>query len=207
MLSGVALSLPLRFMAVSQRNSIFLLTSACMTCPGLVETSTNLASVKPDSSTDSAPSAYKVNCSTRSSLSPALEHVRDSIARLSRLVRASYQTSEANTEHVQPVVDAPQHLDPVPDVALSISVCLCHRQPALTWILISTAVFCKTRHRVAQPLGHRLRHLLRAGRHVQHAGGIWLARCDAGCAVCRWEPAWSRTQPTRAGRPIRAARS
>ena len=53
---------------------------------GLVETSTNLASVKPDSSKGSAPSAYKINCSTRSSLSPALENVRDSIARLSKLV-------------------------------------------------------------------------------------------------------------------------
>ena len=53
---------------------------------GLVETSTNLASVKPASSNESAPSAYKINCSTRSSLSPALENVRDSIARLSKLV-------------------------------------------------------------------------------------------------------------------------
>jgi hypothetical protein len=54
--------------------------------PGLVETSTNLASVKPDSSNGSAPSAYKINCSTRSSLLPALENIRDSIARLSKLV-------------------------------------------------------------------------------------------------------------------------
>jgi hypothetical protein len=54
--------------------------------PGLVETSTNLASVKPDSSNGSAPCAYKINCSTRSSLSPALENARDSIARLSKLV-------------------------------------------------------------------------------------------------------------------------
>ena len=54
---------------------------------GLVETSSNLASVKPEESEGGAPTAYKVNCSTRSSLLPALEQVRDSIARLSRLVR------------------------------------------------------------------------------------------------------------------------
>ena len=53
---------------------------------GLVETSSNLASVKPEETEGSAPTAYKVNCSTRSSLSPALEQVRDSIARLARLV-------------------------------------------------------------------------------------------------------------------------
>ena len=63
-----------------------------------METSTNLASVKPDSSDDSAPGAYKINCSTRSSLSPALEHVRDSIARLSRLVREP-QPIAADTEN------------------------------------------------------------------------------------------------------------
>ena len=51
-----------------------------------METSSNLASVKPEGTEGSAPTAYKVNCSTRSSLLPALQHVRDSIARLSRLV-------------------------------------------------------------------------------------------------------------------------
>ncbi|CAL5222920.1 g5353 [Coccomyxa viridis] len=65
------------------------------TVPGLVETSTNLASVKPDSTDNSAPGAYKINCSTRSSLSPALEHVRDSIARLSRLVGATIEQDTA----------------------------------------------------------------------------------------------------------------
>lgn len=54
---------------------------------GLVETSTNLASVKQDSSSgEGVPTAYKINCSTRSSLSPAMDSVRDSIARLSCLV-------------------------------------------------------------------------------------------------------------------------
>ena len=72
--------------------------SLACSCPGLVETSTNLASVKPDSSDDSAPGAYKINCSTRSSLSLALEHVRDSIARLSRLVRAKAPFSEVDSE-------------------------------------------------------------------------------------------------------------
>ncbi|CAK0786449.1 hypothetical protein CVIRNUC_009662 [Coccomyxa viridis] len=65
------------------------------TVPGLVETSSNLASVKPEGPEGSAPSAYKVNCSTRSSLLPALEQVRDSIARLSRLVGASVEQDTA----------------------------------------------------------------------------------------------------------------
>ena len=57
---------------------------------GLVETSTNLASVKPaegGSGGSGGGAAYLINCSTRSSLMPALEATRDSIAKLAALVR------------------------------------------------------------------------------------------------------------------------
>ena len=60
-------------------------------CSGLVETSTNLASVKPaeGGASDGSAAAYLVNCSTRSSLGPALEATRDSIAKLAALVSPS----------------------------------------------------------------------------------------------------------------------
>ena len=52
-----------------------------------METSTNLASVKPGpAESGSMPEIYLVQCSTRSSLGPALEAVRDSISKLSSLV-------------------------------------------------------------------------------------------------------------------------
>jgi hypothetical protein len=58
---------------------------------GLVETSTNLASVKPGPAEGgSAPQKYMVQCSTRSSLGPPLEAVRDSISKLSGLVGPHY---------------------------------------------------------------------------------------------------------------------
>ena len=58
---------------------------------GLVETSTNLASVKPCPTENGAlPEKYMVQCSTRSSLGPPLEAVRDSISKLSGLVRGPH---------------------------------------------------------------------------------------------------------------------
>lgn len=59
----------------------------CVCETGLVETSTNLASVKPGAAESGArPDKYLIQCSTRSSLGPVLEAVRDSIAKLSGLV-------------------------------------------------------------------------------------------------------------------------
>ncbi|BDA48997.1 Cytosol non-specific dipeptidase [Coccomyxa sp. Obi] len=66
------------------------------TVPGLVETSTNLASVKPGPADGGArPNKYLIQCSTRSSLGPVLEAVRDSIAKLSRLVGATVERDTA----------------------------------------------------------------------------------------------------------------
>ncbi|EIE18888.1 aminoacyl-histidine dipeptidase [Coccomyxa subellipsoidea C-169] len=66
------------------------------TVPGLVETSTNLASVKPCPAENGAlPEKYMVQCTTRSSLGPPLEAVRDSISKLSGLVGASVEQDTA----------------------------------------------------------------------------------------------------------------
>lgn len=60
---------------------------------GLVETSTNLASVKLQAPTHTGPLAahvtYSIVCCTRSSLMPALENVRQRIAKTARLCGAS----------------------------------------------------------------------------------------------------------------------
>lgn len=63
---------------------------------GLVETSTNLASVKPVESDAAAGQAcFAVQCSTRSSLMPALEQVRSSINRIGRLCGAEVEQDDA----------------------------------------------------------------------------------------------------------------
>lgn len=69
--------------------------------PGLVETSTNLASVRPAAAADgvAAPSGdqvvYRLQCSTRSSLMSALERCRSSIRRIGRLCGAEVEQDEA----------------------------------------------------------------------------------------------------------------
>ena len=67
--------------------------------PGLVETSTNLAAVRPlsssDDSTTSKKVAYHIQCSTRSSLMPALERTRGTIRRVSGLCGAAVEQDEA----------------------------------------------------------------------------------------------------------------
>ena len=63
---------------------------------GLVETSTNLASVLPVVGENSdAISAFRVSCSTRSALMPALEAARRSIARAARAAGARVERGEA----------------------------------------------------------------------------------------------------------------
>ncbi|KAK9794340.1 hypothetical protein WJX73_005452 [Symbiochloris irregularis] len=67
--------------------------------PGLVETSTNLASVKLQAPTHTGPLAahvtYSIVCCTRSSLMPALENVRQRIAKTARLCGASIALDKA----------------------------------------------------------------------------------------------------------------
>jgi dipeptidase D len=55
--------------------------------PGLVETSNNVASIKPHA--DSPASAYSVTCSTRSSIMPALEAHRDRLEVIARALGCS----------------------------------------------------------------------------------------------------------------------
>ena len=71
---------------------------------GLVETSTNLASVAPefgkqggegDGGSKAELSAFRISCSTRSSLMPALEAARRSIARVARGAGARVEQGEA----------------------------------------------------------------------------------------------------------------
>lgn len=69
---------------------------------GLVETSTNLASIKPVDASAAAGSAsviskasFAVQCSTRSTLMPALEQVRSTIARIGRLCGADVEQDDA----------------------------------------------------------------------------------------------------------------
>ena len=58
-----------------------------MLCAGLVETSNNLAAVRCEAGAASPSSgACAITCSSRSSLMPALEAVRGSIAKLAGLV-------------------------------------------------------------------------------------------------------------------------
>ena len=64
--------------------------------PGLVETSSNLASVRPSGA--EAPTgqvAYRIQCSTRSSLMPALERTRGAIRRIGGLCDANIEQDEA----------------------------------------------------------------------------------------------------------------
>lgn len=65
--------------------------------PGLVETSTNLASIKPQpgGSDVDGQAVFAVQCSTRSSLMPALEQVRSSIGRIGRLCGAEVEQEDA----------------------------------------------------------------------------------------------------------------
>ncbi|EFN51344.1 hypothetical protein CHLNCDRAFT_59267 [Chlorella variabilis] len=62
--------------------------------PGLVETSSNLASIEPQE-VASGKAAFAVQCSTRSSLMPALEQVRSSITRIGRLCGAEVEQDVA----------------------------------------------------------------------------------------------------------------
>ncbi|KAI3439136.1 hypothetical protein D9Q98_001544 [Chlorella vulgaris] len=62
---------------------------------GLVETSSNLASVKAQGAGDGATTSFAVTCSTRSSLMPALEQVRSSIKRIGLMCGAEVQQDEA----------------------------------------------------------------------------------------------------------------
>jgi len=67
---------------------------------GLVETSNNVASIHPQpasspSSSPSSPAKYLVVTSTRSSLSPALEAVRDTIAQAAELAGAAMERGKA----------------------------------------------------------------------------------------------------------------
>ncbi|KAL4434503.1 hypothetical protein ABPG75_000944 [Micractinium tetrahymenae] len=69
---------------------------------GLVETSTNLASIKPlaakvaaGGAGGSPKAAFAVQCSTRSSLMPALEQVRSTIMRIGRLCGAEVEQDDA----------------------------------------------------------------------------------------------------------------
>jgi dipeptidase D len=65
--------------------------------PGLVETSNNLASVRPNSggSATDGQVSYRIQCSTRSSIMPALERTRGAIRRLGGLVGANIEQDEA----------------------------------------------------------------------------------------------------------------
>jgi dipeptidase D len=67
--------------------------------PGLVETSSNLASVRPSTdNTADVPAghvAYRIQCSTRSSLMPALERTRGAIRRIGGLCGANIDQDEA----------------------------------------------------------------------------------------------------------------
>lgn len=66
------------------------------TVPDLVETSSNLASVRPSGAV--APGgqvAYRIQCSTRSSLMPALERTRGAIRRIGGLCGANIEQDEA----------------------------------------------------------------------------------------------------------------
>lgn len=74
------------------------------TVSGLVETSTNLASVSPvffeekEEKEEGKPpriSSFKISCSTRSSFMPALEATRRSIARIARGAGATVEQGEA----------------------------------------------------------------------------------------------------------------
>lgn len=64
--------------------------------PGLVETSTNLAAVRPTGDA-TVPSivGYRIQCSTRSSIMPALERTRATIRRVSGLCGAAVEQDEA----------------------------------------------------------------------------------------------------------------
>jgi dipeptidase D len=63
--------------------------------PGLVETSSNLASVRPAAAAQGGRVTYRLQCSTRSSLMPALERCRAAIRRTAALCGAAIQQDEA----------------------------------------------------------------------------------------------------------------
>lgn len=64
--------------------------------PGLVETSTNLAAVRPtENATAPNKVGYRIQCSTRSSIMPALERTRATIRRVSGLCGAAVEQDEA----------------------------------------------------------------------------------------------------------------
>ena len=66
--------------------------------PGLVETSSNLASIRAEPQDDSSgagTASYRIQCSTRSSLMPALERCRGAIRRIGALCGARVEQDEA----------------------------------------------------------------------------------------------------------------
>lgn len=66
------------------------------TVPGLVETSSNLASVSPSGAVvQPGEVVYRIQCTTRSSLMPALERVRGQIRRIGGLCGAAIEQEEA----------------------------------------------------------------------------------------------------------------
>lgn len=90
-------------------------------CTGLVETSNNLAAVKPSSSTDSE-AKYTIIMSTRSSLTHAMEVQRARIAALSGLCGATVAQDKAYPgwapNPASPVLQVPLPCLPAPTLAM-----------------------------------------------------------------------------------------